>query len=89
MKVLVFYLIAINFFGAYIMWADKQRAKKDVWRISEQTLFLVALMGGAIGITYGMYQFRHKTKHWYFKYGMPLIMLAECAALFYFLYKIA
>ena len=84
MKYVVLYLIMINLYGVYVMWEDKRRAKKKVWRISEKTLFLVALFGGAFGTTYGMYQFRHKTKHWYFKYGMPLLMLIECAVLFYF-----
>lgn len=84
MKYLVLYLVVINLCGVYVMWADKRKAKKNAWRIPEKTLFLVALLGGAFGTTYGMYQFRHKTKHWYFKYGMPLIMLVECAALLYF-----
>ena len=26
-----------------------------------------------------MYAFRHKTKHWYFVWGMPLILLAQLA----------
>ena len=71
------YLGFINLVGVFVMWADKQRAKKDKFRIPEKTLFLVAILGGALGTTYGMYQFRHKTKHWYFKYGMPAILVVE------------
>lgn len=59
------------------MWSDKQKAKKDQFRISEKTLFLVAILGGALGTTYGMHKFRHKTKQWYFKYGMPAILIVE------------
>ena len=40
-------------------------------------LFTCALIGGSIGAIAGMYVFRHKTKHWYFKYGMPAILLAQ------------
>ena len=80
-KIVIIYLLLINLIGVYVMWADKRRAKKNLWRISEKVLFIVALLGGAFGTTYGMYQFRHKTKHWYFKFGFPLILLLEVGIL--------
>ena len=73
------YLLVINIVGLIVMWSDKQRAKRGVWRSKEKTLFIVALLGGALGTTCGMYWFRHKTKHWYFRYGFPLILFAEVA----------
>ena len=76
-ELFVMYLFFINVVGIYVMWSDKQKAKKDQFRIPEKTLFLVAILGGAFGTTYGMYQFHHKTKHWYFKYGMPTILVIE------------
>ncbi|MBE5952033.1 MAG: DUF1294 domain-containing protein [Lachnospiraceae bacterium] len=84
MKILAIYLVVINLAGVYVMWADKRKAKKEQWRIPEKTLFLVALLGGCLGTTLGMYLFRHKTKHWYFKYGMPAILVIEAALLVYF-----
>ena len=63
--------------GFFLMWADKKRAKKGAWRISEKTLFGCALLGGSLGTTVGMHVFHHKTKHWYFKYGMPLIFVIQ------------
>ena len=76
-RVIILYFIVINLVGIYVMWADKQKAKKNQFRIPEKTLFLVAILGGALGTTYGMHKFRHKTKHWYFKYGMPIILILE------------
>ncbi len=73
------YLVIINLTGIIVMWSDKQKAKKGAWRIKEKTLFLVALLGGALGTTCGMYWFRHKTQHWYFKYGFPLILFLQAA----------
>lgn len=73
------YLVFINLAGIFVMWLDKRKAKKGAWRIKESTLFLVALLGGCLGTTLGMYWFRHKTKHWYFKYGFPAILIAETA----------
>ena len=75
----VAYLVIINLIGVFIMWLDKYKAKKGAWRIKEKTLFLVALLGGCLGTTLGMYRFRHKTKHWYFKFGFPVILIAETA----------
>ncbi len=46
-------------------------------RIPEKTLFVTAAVGGSIGAIAGMWIFRHKTKHWYFVYGMPLILLLQ------------
>ncbi len=71
----------INFIGYVIMGVDKKRAIRGAWRISEASLFTVALLGGALGCTLGMNHFRHKTKHWYFKYGMPAIFLLQVCLL--------
>lgn len=77
--IVVAYLAVLNLIGIFIMGLDKHRAKKGAWRIKEKTLFLVALLGGCLGTTLGMYWFRHKTKHWYFKFGFPAILIAETA----------
>lgn len=63
------------------MGMDKRKAKKGKWRISERTLFLVALLGGAIGSTIGMHVFHHKTRHWYFKFGFPTLALLQIVLL--------
>lgn len=66
-----------------IMGADKRRARKGARRVPEKRLFLLALLGGAAGGWLGMYVFRHKTRHWYFCFGFPLIALAQLAGLVY------
>lgn len=75
------YIGIINLVGFAIMGIDKSKAKRNAWRIPEATLFLVALLGGGIGSTLGMHFFRHKTKHWYFRLGLPAIAILEYAAL--------
>ena len=77
------YLLLINIAGFAAMGLDKAKAKKGAWRTPEATLFLFAFLGGGIGTTLGMHTFRHKTKHWYFKYGMPLIAIVEYGLLLY------
>ena len=71
------YLVIANIIGFCMMGIDKRRAKRHEWRIPEKVLFLCSLFGGSIGTWAGMYFFHHKTKHWYFVVGMPLILLAQ------------
>lgn len=77
--ILIGILVIMNLIGYMSMWSDKRRAIKNKYRISEKTLFTIALLGGSLGSILGMNQFRHKTKHWYFKYGMPLILIMQIA----------
>ncbi len=70
-------LLLLNIAGFISMGIDKRRAIKKQWRIPEKTLFLICLLGGGIGSTLGMFFFHHKTKHWYFRIGFPLIALVE------------
>ena len=76
------YLLVINLFGFFVMGLDKHKAKKGKWRIPEKTLFLLAILGGSLGTTIGMHVFHHKTKHWYFKFGMPVIFVIQMLLLF-------
>ena len=60
----------------FIMYGvDKSRAKRDKWRIKEQTLLMTGFLGGALGGLIGMLAFRHKTKHWYF-YAVNAVSIA-------------
>ncbi|MBP3459637.1 MAG: DUF1294 domain-containing protein [Lachnospiraceae bacterium] len=80
------YFISMNILGLMVMGIDKYKAKKKTFRIPEATLFTIAVFGGSLGTTLGMFLFRHKTRHWYFLYGMPLILLVQ-VAIFYLLYR--
>lgn len=73
------YFAAINLVTFFVYGIDKYRAKRGAWRIPEKTLFLLPILGGSIGAIAGMKVFHHKTKHWYFRYGLPLILLAQVA----------
>ena len=64
-----------------LMAVDKWQARRDAWRIPESTLWLFALLGGALGGTLGMQVFRHKTRHWYFRFGFPLLTALQIALL--------
>ena len=78
--VILLYLIVVNLAGFIQMGADKRKAVRNAWRIPEARLFLCALLGGSLGSILGMYTFRHKTKHWYFVWGMPAILILQIIA---------
>ena len=79
---LIIYALVMNVCGFALMGIDKNKARKKAWRIPEATLFLFALFGGSIGCIAGMYIFRHKTRHWYFVVGMPLILILQLIAVY-------
>lgn len=83
--IFVLYVIIINIAGFSSMGIDKARARKKAWRIPEARLFFIALIGGSAGSIAGMYFFRHKTRHWYFVWGMPAILLLQLSAAFFIL----
>ena len=75
--ILAIYFIVINLTGFAMMGIDKRKAVKKLWRIPESTLFVIAIIGGSIGSIIGMSIFHHKTRHWYFVFGMPLILILQ------------
>ena len=88
MKYFLLYLLLINAVAFVLMLADKQKARKNRWRIPERTLFGSALLGGSVGALLGMYTFRHKTKHLSFTLGMPAILIAQIALAIWIFLKI-
>ena len=73
------YLAAVNLIAFTVYGADKRRAKRSKRRVPEKTLFLLALAGGSAGALLGMRLFRHKTRHWYFVWGIPAILAVQVA----------
>ena len=71
------YLIVINVIAFLLYGIDKEKARKGRWRISEKELILVAVIGGSVGAFFGMHFFHHKTRHWYFRYGIPAIVILQ------------
>lgn len=80
----VIYLVIINVITFLAMWLDKRKAERGKWRTSEQTLFVLVLLGGGIGGIAGMYIFRHKTQKPRFVVGFPVILIFEIIVLLYF-----
>ena len=76
------YLVIINIVTFVVYGIDKWKAKRGNWRILEATLLMLAAIGGTIGALLGMKVWQHKTMHLKFKYGLPLILLAQIALIY-------
>ena len=80
------YLLVINMEGFALMGIDKSRARRGRRRIAEATLFIVAALGGSLGVLCGMYAFRHKTLHTSFTVGIPLLLFFQAVLITLALY---
>lgn len=79
-KILIVYFSAINVVTFFVYGIDKWKAKHSRWRTTEAALLMLAVLGGSIGAWLGMMVWHHKTQHGKFRYGVPLILLAQIAA---------
>lgn len=79
---LVLYVGIINVVTFFVYGLDKWKARHDKWRIPEQTLLLLAAVGGSVGAWLGMRVWRHKTQHWKFRLGVPCILVAQVALVY-------
>ncbi len=78
------WLVFISGIAFVVMGVDKRLAIHKKYRVSEATLFLLALLGGSAGGVLGMLCFRHKTRHKLFSVGFPLILILHMSLLVYF-----
>ncbi|WP_246941069.1 DUF1294 domain-containing protein [Bacillus pinisoli] len=86
---LISYILFINIISYIMMYQDKQKATKREWRIPESTLWIIAYLGGSVGIWLGMKRFRHKTKHRSFKIGVPILVILHIIFYMYLLQELS
>ncbi|WP_368652285.1 DUF1294 domain-containing protein [Ornithinibacillus sp. 4-3] len=85
--ILMSYLLIINLIALLTMAIDKQKARRRKQRISENSLWFLSVIGGALGVWIGMYLWRHKTKHRQFVLGVPILFLIQAALLLYYYFS--
>lgn len=72
---MAYYLLTINIMTFIIYGIDKYKSIKHKYRISENTLIILAILGGSLGALMGMISFHHKTKKKKFTILIPIILL--------------
>lgn len=86
-ELILLYFLIINILASGMAGYDKWTAPRKGRRISEKTFFILALAGGSIGLYLSLIIFHHKTRHWYFMYGIPAIIAAQ-AVLAWYLFRL-
>lgn len=84
---LIIYLIVVNIFTFFLMKIDKKRSRRNEYRISEMTFFMLSILLGSFGTYAGMIMFRHKTKHISFVIGVPLFIVLNLISIGFIIYK--
>ncbi|MGM9583026.1 MAG: DUF1294 domain-containing protein [Phascolarctobacterium sp.] len=79
MEGVFYYLISINIAAFVVYGLDKLWAKLRSWRVPELWLLALAAAGGSVGAYLAMQLFRHKTLHWKFRLGVPLLFVVQAA----------
>lgn len=83
LRAIVAFFVLMNLLAIFIVFLDKERSKKEgMERVSEGLLFFLATFFGSLGVFFGMFAFRHKTRKWYFLIGIPLLLLQNLCTLY-------
>ena len=86
LRIVIFYLPAINLLTFVTYGVDKWKARHNRWRVREAALLLLAALGGSIGALLAMRVFHHKTQHKKFRYGVPALLLVQLAIACFFIW---
>ena len=87
-----YYICMNNILTALLIWnlcvffiyaADKRRARKRMWRVSEKALLICSFLCGGIGAMAGMHCLRHKTRHLKFRILVPLSAIFTIIAAYF------
>ena len=83
-QILIGVFVTINLWAFLIMARDKRKSivRDGSRRIPEGRMFFMATFFGSVGVLLGMLLFRHKTKKWYFKLGIPVLILQNIATVY-------
>ncbi|WP_245583039.1 DUF1294 domain-containing protein [Paenibacillus daejeonensis] len=85
---LLVWVLLFSLVGLAVMRYDKRQAgRPGKRRIPEKRLFLLAFAGGASGIWWAMYTYRHKTKHPSFRIGIPILTIVHASVILFVLIR--
>ncbi|MGC6767063.1 DUF1294 domain-containing protein [Enterococcus sp. LJL128] len=82
-KLLGIYLAGINLYVLFMMYYDKQQAKKREWRVSESRILAAGFLGGGPAGLLSQQLFHHKTRKFRFYLIFGLGTIGCIAAIYY------
>ena len=84
LSIFLAYIAIMSIISIVVCIYDKKISKKNrvELRTSEKTLLLLSALGGSVAMYITMLIIRHKTKHFKFMVGIPVIMVLQAALIF-------
>ena len=84
LSIFLAYIAVISIISIVVCIYDKKISKKNrvELRTPEKTLLILSALGGSIAMFITMLIIRHKTKHFKFMVGIPVIMVIQAVAVF-------
>lgn len=86
--IFIIYFVFISLVTFIVTALDKYKAKRGKYRISEATLFILAILDGALSEYLTMLAIRHKTLHKRFMIGLPAIIILQLALIIFVLLRL-
>jgi len=81
--ILLGYLLVLSLVAGIVTMYDKGAAKANKRRVPENSLLLIALLGGSIAMYIVMRMIDHKTNKEKFMRGIPLIIALQALMIFF------
>lgn len=75
-------LLVLNITSFIIVGADKKKSVYADTRIPEVSFFVWSVFFASLGVLLGMFFFHHKTRKWYFTFGIGLLVLQQALLIF-------
>ena len=75
--------LVISLIATVVTIYDKHCAKTNSWRVPEKVLILLSVFGGSAAMLVVMNLIHHKTRHLKFMLGIPVIIILQCAAIYF------
>ena len=84
LSIFLAYIAVISIISIVVCIYDKKISKKNrvELRTPEKTLLILSALGGSVAMFITMLIIRHKTKHFKFMVGIPVIMVIQAVAVF-------
>ena len=84
LSIFLAYIAIMSIISIVVCIYDKKISKKNrvELRTPEKTLLLLSALGGSVAMYITMLIIRHKTKHFKFMVGIPVIMVLQAALIF-------
>ena len=84
LSIFLAYITVMSIISIVVCIYDKKISKKNrvELRTPEKTLLLLSALGGSVAMYITMLIIRHKTKHFKFMVGIPVIMVLQAALIF-------